>query len=315
MTPLVSIVMPAYNSASYIRQAIDSCLAQTHQAIELIVIDDGSSDDTVAIVQSYGDAIRLIQQSNQGPAIARNTGITNASGAFIQFCDSDDVLHPEKVARSLSVLQAHPDVALIYTLMQAISDDGAVITERDPEPLEHYFETTSLFCKILNHIGSPLQTSTLLVRKSALEAVGMYRANVDQRCAEDWDLLLRLADQYPIVGIHDVLTYYRVRSDSLSRDALLMAQGRLQTTQYARDYPSRRACHSDEAYNQFEAGRWHQLAMIHWRNGDASSARRYFSKAIGLTSQGRIGRVMAILASIILSSQHYESLMARRATS
>ncbi|MGB7339227.1 MAG: glycosyltransferase family A protein, partial [Phototrophicaceae bacterium] len=94
MTDRVSIIIPAYNSATYIRETLDSCLAQTYPALELIVIDDGSTDATVAIVQSYGDAVRLIQQANQGPALARNTGIEAATGAYIKFCDADDILYP-----------------------------------------------------------------------------------------------------------------------------------------------------------------------------------------------------------------------------
>lgn len=302
MNELVSIIIPAYNSAAFIAETLESCLAQTYSPIEIIVVDDGSSDDTLAILKNY-ESLRIIQQENAGPAIARNTGIQAASGDYIQFCDSDDILHPEKIARSMALLQEHPVAALVYCRMQAIDMQGNVIPDAPSSPPDDFFETNDLFCKMLKANGSPIQTSTILARKSALLDVGLYRADPNHRCAEDWDLLLRLADKYPFVGIDETLVNYRHRPDALTQETLLMAEGRLQTVIYAREYSKRKQCISDEKYDILEAGRYHVLAMTHWQQGDKQAAREAFLEAARLTKNGAtIRRVYAYLSYLFPAS-------------
>jgi glycosyltransferase involved in cell wall biosynthesis len=308
-SPLVSIVIPAYNSANYIQETLESCLAQTYPNFELIVIDDGSTDDTIAIVESYGDKIHLIQQRNSGPAIARNTGIQAAQGEYIQFCDSDDLLHPEKIAHCMAAMLKNPDVALVYSKVRQVAANGESSVGLPDFPPDDYFDTANLFCKILQHVGSPLQTSTLLVRKSTLLEVGMYRADPDQRCAEDWDLLLRLANDSDFLGVPEILTYYRHHEHTLTNNRLAMAAGRLQTAQYARHYARRKTCLSDEAYNQFEAGRHHILAMILWGQNRRDEARQHLQQAIRLTGQGRVMRRIAWSLSYIMPFQTFDTLL------
>jgi len=281
--PLVSIVIPAYNSAKFIRETLDACLSQTYTDTEIIVIDDGSHDKTVSIVQSYGDKIHLIQQANSGPAIARNTGIDAARGDYIQFCDSDDILHPAKIQRSMDLLLKHPDAALVYCQMQPVDEQGSPVNDVPVAPDNSYFETENLFCKMLHANGSPIQTSTILARKSCLTDAGMYRADPDHRCAEDWDLLLRLADKYRFVGIPEILVNYRVREGALTTDTLAMAEGRLKTVQYARHYTKRVDCINDSEYDFFEAGRYHLLAVKLWQQGNNADARAAFLTASKLT--------------------------------
>jgi glycosyltransferase involved in cell wall biosynthesis len=309
---LVSIVIPAYNSAATLGETLDACRAQRHTPIEIIVVDDGSSDETVQIAERYG--VRLIQQANQGPAIARNTGIAAAKGDYIQFCDSDDVLHPEKIARSMALIESRPDVALVYCRMQSIDEEGRILTDAALVPPEDYFGEEWLFCRILKANGSPIQTSTILVRKAALEAVGVYRADPTHRCAEDWDLLLRLAQNYPFLGIPEVMLNYRHTAGSLTTKPLLMAQGRLQTVIYARDYKARPNCMNDEVYNRFEAARYHVLAMAYWQEAQRQEARRAFLKAAALSPKGALSRrVYAVLSFIFpVSITHLTNRLLKR---
>lgn len=300
MTPLVSIVIPAYNSAKFIGETLTACLAQTYLHTEIIVIDDGSQDNTLEIVASFGDAIRIIQQANQGPAIARNAGITSAKGKYIQFCDSDDILHPEKIERCMALLLENPDVALAYCQMQAVDETGQMIADMPLVPDMSYFETDELFCKMLHANGSPIQTSTILVRKLALIDVGMYRADPNYFCAEDWDLLLRLADKYTFIGIPEPLVNYRVRENALSTKVIFMAEGRLKTIQYARHYHKRSDCIADEAYNQFEAQRYHVLAVKLWQDSQNSKARSAFLSAANLSPQGRQVRLLYAVMTYFL---------------
>lgn len=303
--PVVSIVIPAYNSAKYIRETLDACLAQTHPNIEIIVIDDGSTDNTREIVATY-DTVRLIQQANQGPAIARNRGISEAQSDYIQFCDSDDVLHPNKIERCLALLLENPASAIAYSQMQAVDERGIPIDNMPLVPDTAFFVADNLFCTILSANGSPIQTSTILARKSALMDVGMYRADPNYYCAEDWDLLLRLADKYDFVGIAEPLVKYRVREGALTTKPILMAEGRLKTIQYARHYRKRSQCFSDNAYDELEAGRHQVLAVKYWQNGENRLARKAFIKAIKQTSKGRLIRIVYALMTYLfpISAMH-----------
>jgi glycosyltransferase involved in cell wall biosynthesis len=304
---LVSIVIPAYNSAATLAETLDACRAQSYEPIEIIVVDDGSTDETVMIAERYG--VRLVRQSNQGPAIARNAGITAAQGDFIQFCDSDDLLHPEKIARSMDVLSQNPDAALVYSRVQQVGADGKTPLDLPIYPPLDYLETRELFCKILKHVGSPIQTSSILVRKAALQQVGCYRADPQQRCAEDWDLLLRLASEYEIIGIPEILVAYRHRDNALTRDKLKMAEGRLQTALYARDYPARQKCFDDSRYNAYLAGRYHVLAYHYWQAGHNKDASEGFRQAAALSAKGRAARYLLTLLSRSFSPRFVKPLL------
>ena len=278
--PLVSIVIPAYNRAHLVPDALESCLNQTHPHIEIIVVDDGSTDNTVEMIrEQYGGRVQLIQQRNQGPAIARNTGVEAAQGDFIQFCDTDDQLHPTKIERCLPFLLDQPDVGLVYTRFRFVDSDGKTPL---PLPLSTLLPDNS-FCDLIRSNGAPIQTSTTLFRKSAFQTVGGFRADENQRCAEDWDLLLRLATQYDIVGVDEVLVDYRKHPEGITAsNPLMMAQGRLQTVQYARHYAGRNNCLSDADYDEFEADRYHVLGIVQWEQGDHQTARQSFDQAIRL---------------------------------
>ena len=122
--PRISVIVPTYNRARYIRQAIDSVLAQTFQDFEIIVVDDGSTDDTRAVVASYGDKVRYVYTENGGVAHARNVGMTNARGQYFAFLDSDDLFYPYMLETEIRLLDSHPDVGMVYAEMSGFDDDG-----------------------------------------------------------------------------------------------------------------------------------------------------------------------------------------------
>ncbi|MFT3970648.1 MAG: glycosyltransferase [Micropruina sp.] len=122
----MSIIMPAYNAGEYIGAAIGGVLSQTHPDVELVVIDDGSTDDTYRIASGFGDRIVLLQQRNRGQAAARNTGIEVATGDVLALCDSDDVLLPNYVAKALAVLEKAPDRSWVTCAAMLLTDDGLV---------------------------------------------------------------------------------------------------------------------------------------------------------------------------------------------
>jgi glycosyltransferase involved in cell wall biosynthesis len=277
-TPQVSIIIPTYNRKHFVTDAIDSCLAQTYPNCEIIVIDDGSTDGTEAFLRdTYGERIRYIYQANQGPAIARNIGISSANGEFIHFCDADDQLLPHKIETCVAYVQAHPDIAVVHTYYQFVAPDGK--TPVDTTPFPQFGE--DLFCTLLRLTGNHILISSTMIRKAALDDVGMFAHDPDYRSAEDWDLFLRLSAKYKFHGINERLVLRRMHGDMLSDDRYHGALGRLKTIQNARDYGWERCMSADE-FDAIESARYHMLALQVWENGDRAQARKLFHDAITL---------------------------------
>jgi len=276
--PLVSIIIPTYNRKHYVTDAIDSCLAQTYPHCEIIVVDDGSTDDTeIALRNSYGGQIRYIYQDNQGPGIARNTGIATAKGEFIHFCDADDQLVPEKVQTCIDYLDTNPNVAVVHTYYQFVAPDGTTPIDTPPFPQLG----NDVFCTLLRLTGNHILISSTMIRKSALDDVGVFADDPDYRSAEDWDLFLRLSSKYTVRGIPQKLVLRRMHGSMMSDDRYYGALGRLKTIQNARHYGWER-CLLPREFDQIESARYHMFAIEVWRRGDRAHARDLFQQAIAL---------------------------------
>ncbi len=276
--PLVSVIIPTYNRDRFVSDAIESCLAQTHPHCEIIVVDDGSTDDTAALLrEGYGGRIRTLHQPNQGPGIARNTGIAAANGDFIHFLDADDRLHPRKIEIGLAAFRRRPEVAVIYTHFQFVAADGT--TPLETPAFEDF--AADAFCEHLRMTGCHILISSSMYRSEALRAVGGFAHDVDFRSAEDWDLFLRLAARYQFHGINQRLVYRRMHDAMMSDDRLKGALGRLKTVQNARHYGWER-CMSPDEFDRKEASRHHVYALYLWQAGDRAGARRHFKAAAGL---------------------------------
>lgn len=297
MAESVSIIIPAYNSEAYIRQTLDACLAQTYPAIEIIVIDDGSTDSTSSIVQSYGDAVRLIQQENQGPALARNTGIEAATGTFIKFCDADDILYPQHLEKVMACFQQNPDVAAVYTRYMHVLADGQTPKPHmtDPDLL-----SGDIYCDLLASNSNALLTSALTVKRDCLLAVGLFLPDHTLRHSEDWDLFLRIAARYPFANVPEILVNYRWHDDNISAQDLSAARGRLIVWQRARETALEKGCYSPSEYDRIVAGRYHHYAIHAWRSNHRQEARQALQQAIHLTPQSRlIRRVYRVMSYIV----------------
>lgn len=193
MQHLVSVIMPAYNSARFLAESVRSVQAQTFGGWELIVVDDGSTDETAAVARGFVEAdprVRYVARPNGGQAAARNTGLGEARGPLVAFLDSDDLWLPEKLAAQLAVLEDR-GVDLVYTDGHIFSEDGA------EWPDEHFYivpgETrgVEMFRTLFrsNRIG----TLSVLVKRSALDAVGLFDEDRAYQNCEDYDLWMRLA--------------------------------------------------------------------------------------------------------------------------
>ena len=128
--PRVSVVIPTYNCEQFLDRTIDSALRQTYQDFEIIVVDDGSTDGTQSLVAGYGKAVRYVYQPNQGASAARNTALSQASGEFIAYLDADDLWLPEKLARQVEFLDAHPACGFVHTEVSVIDEQDNVLHAR-----------------------------------------------------------------------------------------------------------------------------------------------------------------------------------------
>ncbi len=201
---LVSVIIPAYNKADYTRRAIDSVLAQTYAPIELIVVDDGSKDNTADVVKSYGDAVTYVAKPNGGACSARNEGIRRAKGEYIAFLDCDDLYEPAKINTSVNYLQEHPQAGFVHTDAYFIDADDRV-TGQYKHPLS--FRHQGMIAEHLI-LGNFICNSTVLVRRSIIDRVGLFDETLFPPA--DWDMWLRYAQVAEVGFIPTALTKYRV---------------------------------------------------------------------------------------------------------
>jgi len=206
--PLVSVVIPTYNHAALAPEAVESALAQTWRNVEVIVVDDGSTDDTQLRLARFGSRISAIRQEHRGPAVARNAGIRASKGELIGFLDSDDLWMPEKAERSVTAFESDPALGVTYTAVRIRElDTGRKYLLPQYTMSGNMARDLFLECKGVN-------TSTLMVRRAALEEVGLFDEELFR--AQDWDLMIRLAEKFPYRHIPEVLTERRLHGGSLS---------------------------------------------------------------------------------------------------
>jgi len=207
--PEVSVVIPTYNRGWIIKEAIDSVLAQDYRNFQLIVVDDGSTDNTMDILDSYQEDIHVVPQKNRGVSAARNQGLEQASGSFIAFLDSDDIWLPQKLSSQVAFFNSNPD-ALICQTEEIWIRNGARVNpkKRHKKPSGMFFESSLNLCLI-----SP---SAVMMKRGLFDEVGLFDENLP--ACEDYDLWLRISCRYPVYLIDTPLIIKRGgHEDQLSR--------------------------------------------------------------------------------------------------
>jgi glycosyltransferase involved in cell wall biosynthesis len=210
----ISAVIPAYNCEAHIARAIDSVLNQTHPADEIIIVDDGSSDDTVQAVRSYGDKVTLIQQENAGASAARNTGIEAATGNWIAFLDADDEWLPDMLQRQTDILTQHPH--LVWTTGNykiCFCQRGYGLTKTEPEKLQTLLRDQAHFNDYFDAFSHKVRgwTCCMVIRKDILQEVGLFCTALPK--ANDVDMWFRIAYHYPKIGfVAEPLAIYHVEA-------------------------------------------------------------------------------------------------------
>jgi len=224
---LVSIIIPAYNAERFIAETIAFARAQTYGNLEIIVVDDGSTDGTASIVEGVAAVdrrIHLLRQPNGGVAAARNLGIERARGEFIAPLDADDIWHPEKIARQVAAMQeAGPKVGMVYTWSLRIDETRHILSR--PSNVPEYSGNVYPFLVLYNFVGNG---STPLLRRSSVLQAGGYdkslRARGGEGC-EDQLLYLLLAERYEAALVPAFLVGYRMSTSNMSNNTWQMSRG------------------------------------------------------------------------------------------
>jgi len=216
--PAVSVVIPAYNAARWIPETLDSVLAQTFRDFEVIVVDDGSTDQTPEVLAGYGDRIHCLPKVNGGASSARNMGIRAARGSYIAFVDADDLWLPEKLQLQMELLARHPDLAWVYS-------DAIVFDGKNGQELCKISDATKLYdgdilrpLLLRDFIASP----TPVIRRDVFDTVGFFDESPDLQLGEDWNMLLRIAAKFQVRFVERPLAKYRIHTGS--RGALMDLQ-------------------------------------------------------------------------------------------
>jgi glycosyltransferase involved in cell wall biosynthesis len=219
----VSLVIATFNHARFLGEALDSAAAQTLKSVEIVVVDDGSTDDTPAVLARYAGRVRVIRQPNRGLAAARNTGLAASRGTYVSFLDADDVLTPTKLAEQVALLERAPTVGwaycdvLIETTATGVETRASERFGYDARMLEGW-----LFPELIR--GNFIPAIAPLVRRTVLDAAGGFDETLT--ALEDWDLWLRLSLIAEARYSPAVLVRYRVRPGGMSEDRSRMDRNR-----------------------------------------------------------------------------------------
>lgn len=211
--PIVSVIIPAYNAARYLADAIQSALSQTMADLEVIVVNDGSTDGTATVVEGFGSKVQLISQNNRGVASARNAGIDRARGQFLAFLDADDVWLPTKLARQLECFNHDPKLGCAGCSYY-VTDEKLQILSESISAVE------GLTGLLLMTSNSSLFSSTFLIPAAVLDVVGQFDPALST--SADWDLATRIASVYRVDSVAEPLLYYRQHSGAMHRQIGLM---------------------------------------------------------------------------------------------
>jgi glycosyltransferase involved in cell wall biosynthesis len=276
--PDVSVVIPAFNAAAFIAQALDSVLGQTLGSLEVIVIDDGSVDETSAIVERFAardSRVRLFHQENAGVGAARNTGIRHARGTYIAPLDADDVWSHDKLQKQVARMEeCGSATGMVYCWSNLIDQTGRWLEVNTPHTAEGRVARALIVRNIVGNSSVPL------FRATALSDVGAYLTRAEQGGAEgceDWDLALRVAERHDVRVVAEPLVGYRQVASAMS------FRGEGMRRSYAVMCDRLRARNPDlwPSLLRWSAGRFHQyLASQAYKQGDYKSAILHTVRAV-----------------------------------
>jgi glycosyltransferase involved in cell wall biosynthesis len=270
-TPFVSIIIPTYNRDAFIQETVESALAQTWPAKEVIVVDDGSTDRTPEILSAFGERIRLIRQENRGVGTARNRAIQASRGEYFVFLDSDDLLLPNFLEVMVPTLRARPQVDILYCWWCFINEKGELLPEKGA-----YTGQGNLFLQTV--VSNRLPIMTVLLPRRCVEAVGGFHP--DPLVSEDWDFFLKITQRgYIFDYTPTVLVKYRFHGTNVTLNvsrSLTRYLNALDILYRRSDLPAAALALKDRAYGEV----YLTTALYSWAQFDYESARSYLNEGV-----------------------------------
>lgn len=210
--PLVSVILPTYNCANFLTDSITSVLSQTYSSYEIIVVDDGSTDNTKEVLNPFMQRIKYIcHHQNKGAPGARNTGIQSAQGKYIAFLDADDIWLPEKLHISIEYFNKYPDIGMVYSGYVNIDENGYLLNRNPRKQLP----SGNIFIQLFSEQNFII-TPSVVVSKEVFKTTGLFDEQFFH--CDDWDMWLRIAFHFKVIGINKPIVKCRHRPHSLRRN-------------------------------------------------------------------------------------------------
>ena len=284
----VSVIIPCYNQARFLGEAIDSVLAQTFRNYEIIVVDDGSTDDTRLTAESF-DQVRYLRQINRGLASARNMGLETSNGNYVVFLDADDRLLPNALQDGVEALETRPDCAFAYGHVNLIASDGSPLPTPRQIPVRenHYLE-------LLRH-NYIWTTGAVLYHRKVLESVGAFSESLSG--SADFDLNARITRVFPVCCADTAVLEYRRHNESMSRDYALMLRNAVVVR-----------------LNQRRLVRGRQVFETALRTGILTVQEDYGEKLLDVVGKGlRDGKWGAAVSGVTILARYYPQGLLKRA--
>ncbi|HBE81528.1 MAG TPA: glycosyltransferase family A protein [Pyrinomonadaceae bacterium] len=204
MARSLSVIIPAYNYGRFIAEAIESVLVQTMRPVEIVVVDDGSTDDTAEMVARFGDAVKYIRQENAGVCIARNRGVAESNGELIAFLDADDIWEPTKLEKQVAKFAEDARIGLVHCGMREFESEAGKMIALHLDGLEGDVADELL---LWEQPAVNVSGSATMVSRNAFENVGGFDPRI--KCGEDWDLCYRIAREFKVGFVREPLVNYR----------------------------------------------------------------------------------------------------------
>jgi glycosyltransferase involved in cell wall biosynthesis len=313
----ISAVIPAFNSADFIADAVQSIRAQTHPVDEIIVVDDGSTDKTAMTVQRLGDGIRYLHQANAGPSAARNRGIEAARGDLIAFLDADDQWTTTKIEQQLAVMEQNPAIALVAGDMAEIDSQGQTIV---PSVLDKH----GLLAGFKDLQGSPIPnalallletnfipTGTVLARWTAIEEAGGFDTRI--RYGEDLGLWATISARHPIVCLPEVLMLRKQHGRNVTRDTTPLLRDLVKVMELLRARSATQLRAQGVDPDRLVAQAWGNLGYWQFSSGRLPDARRAFRSSLGEKATLRTllyGALCLMPGRLVFSLRHIKQMIA-----
>ncbi len=300
----ISVIIPAFNAAAYIGATLQSVINQSRQPLEIIVVDDGSSDDTVAIARSF--CVHIISLTNRGPSAARNTGVAAARGTYVALIDADDLWTPQKLEKQLAALQSFSRPAFSITDYRSFDNEGAHVRESELNAHAAFRRSRRPIARTPNFIldgsasgpvlaDSYIPPSSVLVTRAHYLAAGGFDESL--RMTEDYEFHLRLLQRIPAIAVMEPLLLYRRHRDQASAKLVTGMAGFVAVAQLVAARPERYPKGEVEFLARTEFLRQYRVGFAHARLGEFAEAAQYFRAS--LRARKSLQAYVALAASIV----------------